>query len=80
MTHENIYRMFGELNKKHIERDGSHHYAIDQLQISTSGNFEKLYQDIFKGTKNFVGENNPALEDKIRQQTADFLNHLIHVC
>lgn len=83
-TYENVYRMFGELNKKNIGRyraaNGQYNYAIDQLGISTSGNFEKLYQDVFIGSKSFVGENNPALEQKIKQQTTDFLNHLIDAC
>lgn len=84
VVYENIYRIFGDLNKKNIgwynSSDGINRYAIDEIQIATSEGFEKLYQDIFMGTKSFVWENNEELENKIKQQTTDFLEHLIHWC
>lgn len=81
LVYENIYGIFGDLSKNNIGRyrwsDDTYSYGILKMDISTSGNFQKLYQDVFIGTKSFVWENNPIMENKIKQQTTNFLNHLI---
>ncbi|MCX6824418.1 MAG: hypothetical protein NT085_04825 [candidate division SR1 bacterium] len=82
-THQAIYKIFGELSQKNIGRyrdnTGTYTYAIDNLELSTSGEFTKIYEDIFSGVKQIVGDR-PELENKVKEQTAIYLNHLINVC
>jgi len=79
-----VFNIFGELNKEHIGRyttdvTREKFYGIDKLQFSTGDKFKKLYQDVFMWVKKFEWDQ-PELENKIKKQTEDYLNHLIHVC
>ena len=85
VVYDGIYDIFGSLNKNHISF--SHNsinrtnvfYTVSNLKFSTQGQFEKTYNRVYNWIREIVWEN-PELEQKARQQTEQYLNHLIDAC